>query len=183
VKITDVKAYPLIIPMLEKTPLAPQGDTSSYHLLVKVFTDEGIVGYGKLSASLRGPWRRSSTRSSNRLSWGRTPPKSKDSGNSCTPRLPLRPHGLPLHAISGVEVALWDILGKYRNVPLYELLGGACRDKVRAYASMHKYDKPEDVAAIALRCLKDGYTAFKLHQRDIRSVETARQALGPGFPL
>jgi len=184
VKITDVKAYPLIIPMLEKTPLAPQGDTSSYHLLVKVFTDEGIVGYGETFRFAPRTMATFIDEVLKPLVVGQNPTQIERLWQLMyTTTFRYGRMGLPLHAISGVEVALWDILGKYRNVPLYELLGGACRDKVRAYASMHKYDKPEDVAAIALRCLKDGYTAFKLHQRDIRSVETARQALGPGVSL
>jgi L-alanine-DL-glutamate epimerase-like enolase superfamily enzyme len=91
--------------------------------------------------------------------------------------------GLVLHAISGVEIALWDIIGKYRNLPVYEMIGGLCRDKIKAYASLHHYEKPEDVVTIAQRCVEQGYMAIKLHQADIESTKAVRDAVGPDIVL
>ncbi|GAB4470246.1 MAG: galactonate dehydratase [Armatimonadaceae bacterium] len=99
-------------------------------------------------------------------------------------------------AISGIEQALWDIKGKRFGVPVYELLGGPVRDKVRVYAWIGG-DDPADVAAQALQRKSEGYTAIKmnatgpLHWIDspVHVVEAAarlqavREAVGPDFGI
>lgn len=65
-------------------------------------------------------------------------------------------------AISGIEQALWDIKGKRLGVPVYELLGGAVRDKMRVYAWIGG-DSPSDLVASAHAQLAHGYTAFKMN--------------------
>ncbi len=67
--------------------------------------------------------------------------------------------------ISAIEQALWDIKGKCLGVPVYELLGGKMRDKVRVYPNGWSYRcvKPEDFAREAERVLKGGYTALKIY--------------------
>lgn len=68
-------------------------------------------------------------------------------------------------AISGIEQALWDIKGKYFNVPAYELLGGAVRDRVRVYCWVGG-DKPRNVAEAAEEKWRQGYTAVKMNGTD-----------------
>ncbi len=65
-------------------------------------------------------------------------------------------------AISGIEQALWDIKGKRFGVPVYELLGGAVRDKMRVYAWIAG-DTPEEVAVQAKNRVAEGYTAIKMN--------------------
>lgn len=65
-------------------------------------------------------------------------------------------------AISGIEQALWDLKGKRLGVPVYELLGGPVRDKMRVYAWIGG-DKPADVAQAAKRQVAAGYTALKMN--------------------
>lgn len=73
---------------------------------------------------------------------------------------------LMLSAISGIEQAMWDIKGKFYNCPVYEMLGGRCRDKIRMYTHIKragvKGEFPiEEMLSIADERLKDGYTALK----------------------
>jgi galactonate dehydratase len=65
-------------------------------------------------------------------------------------------------AISGIEQALWDIKGKRLGVPVYELLGGAVREKMRVYAWIGG-DNPAEIAASAQRQTQFGYTALKMN--------------------
>lgn len=65
-------------------------------------------------------------------------------------------------AISGIEQALWDIKGKALGVPVYELLGGAVRDRMRVYAWIGG-DDPAEVAAQATTRVQEGYTAIKMN--------------------
>lgn len=63
-------------------------------------------------------------------------------------------------AISGIDIALWDLKGKYYNAPIYELLGGKVRDKARIYVNF-KAKTPEDFAKKALDLKNQGYTAIR----------------------
>ncbi len=183
-KITDIKAIPLFIPLKETPPLSASGNASAYHVLVEVFTDEGITGYGeafRLPPDVVCAFIEKELKP--RL-LGENPMNIEKLWNlmySTTFRYGRK--GVTIHAISGVEIALWDIIGKWRNLPIYEMIGGLCRDKIKAYASLHRYQSPEEVSTIAMRCVEQGYTAIKLHQNDIESVKAVRQAVGPDTVL
>ena len=66
-------------------------------------------------------------------------------------------------ALSAVDTALWDIKGKALNTPLYQLLGGKFREKIRVYANRWFFggDTPEKLAALAQKTVEKGYTAMK----------------------
>ena len=96
-------------------------------------------------------------------------------------------------AVSAIDIALWDIKGKYHQVPVYELLGGKCRDKIRLY--MHvSGETPEALAQDALKASQQGFTAvrftpfaedfYNLGQdrvlRDgVAKIAAVREAVGP----
>ena len=67
--------------------------------------------------------------------------------------------------ISAIKQALWDIKGKALGVPVYELLGGKCRDRVRVYANGWSFraSTSDEFARATERVLRDGYTALKLY--------------------
>ena len=67
-----------------------------------------------------------------------------------------------MSAISGIDQALWDIKGKYYNAPVYELLGGACRDKIKVYSWIGG-DRPSEVVEAAREKMEAGFTAVKMN--------------------
>jgi galactonate dehydratase len=103
-------------------------------------------------------------------------------------------------AISGIEQALWDIVGKACGQPVYNLLGGKYREKIRVYANGWSYGvkEPDDYARAAEKVVKAGFTAMKFdplpapwrtyiskeHEKHaIRVVKAIRDAVGPDVDL
>lgn len=96
---------------------------------------------------------------------------------------------LAVAIISGLETALWDILGKQLNKPVYELLGGHVRDKIRVYASAGMSKTNEDLAKEVAHYKQLGYSAVKMrignpdYRSDIEAVRMAREAIGSEIDL
>ncbi len=94
--------------------------------------------------------------------------------------------GIGIVALSGVDIALWDILGKVRGLPIYQLLGGKCRDKVPVYATALYPEEPSRVARRARGFADQGFHGVKIKvgfdlDQDIRIVRAVRQELGKDF--
>jgi D-galactarolactone cycloisomerase len=89
-------------------------------------------------------------------------------------------YGITTFAISGVDIALWDIAGKCAGLPLYRLLGGAKDRKVPVYASLPRYADLEKLKTAASHAHRAGYDVIKLHQTDVESLKTVRQVVGEG---
>ena len=70
--------------------------------------------------------------------------------------------GIMMSAISGIDQALWDVKGKLFQAPVYELMGGACRDKMRVYSWVGG-DRPSDVGKAAREKLEEGFSAVKMN--------------------
>ena len=103
--------------------------------------------------------------------------------------------GIGMAAISAVDIALWDILGKSARQPVYRLLGGRTKQRIPVYASRLYSIELGKLAAEAKRYKKEGYRAMKLRfgwgptdgaegmQHNIDLVRTVRQAVGDGIDV
>lgn len=77
-----------------------------------------------------------------------------------------RPTLVPLPAISMIDIALWDLVGKYAKLPIYQLLG-ASRDKLLSYASTPLFDTNEEYMQYIQTCIDEGFKAIKIHSYTI----------------
>ncbi|MBV8031308.1 MAG: mandelate racemase/muconate lactonizing enzyme family protein [Betaproteobacteria bacterium] len=91
--------------------------------------------------------------------------------------------GIQCYALSGLDIALWDLAGKAAGKPLHALLGGSRAAKLPAYASLLRYAEPALVAQFASHARAQGFEAVKLHEVTEPAVAAARKALGANVPL
>jgi L-alanine-DL-glutamate epimerase-like enolase superfamily enzyme len=92
-------------------------------------------------------------------------------------------YGITMFAISGLDIALWDLAGKIEGKPLSDLIGPRRRDAVPAYASLLPIGEPKAVASECKQALSKGSRAIKLHETTVAAVTAAREAIGPDMPL
>lgn len=92
--------------------------------------------------------------------------------------------GPVLHALAGVDIALWDVRAQLAQVPLHVLLGGAKRSQVPAYASLLQYyGNADHIRSNTEAALKAGFATIKLHERTAAAGLSAREVMGAGAPL
>ena len=91
-------------------------------------------------------------------------------------------YGITMFAISGVEIALWDALGKEKNKPIHELLGKKNKDIFKAYSSLFRYGDPKIIEQKCKQSLDDGFQAIKLHEIENNCIEAGRRGCG-NFPM
>ena len=156
------------------------------HTLVAVHTDEGVTGFGTISTNddlaraavkvLAPHWL-----GENALEPERVSEKLHRS------TFWLGRGGTLTHVISGIDIALWDILGKTTGQPVGRLLGGRYRDKVQPYASL-LMDEPARMSEEILQLSRAGFRAFKIGwgpfgrtnaSADEVIISAAREAAGP----
>lgn len=92
-------------------------------------------------------------------------------------------YGVTMFAISGLDIALWDLAAKGEGKPLSDLFGPRRRTAVPAYASLLPIGDPQKVAGECREALTKGYTAIKLHETTVEAVAATREAIGPDVPL
>ena len=191
-KITDVEAIILRQPVLDDGI----ADGSQDDLVIRVHTDEGIVGIGEVDSApeavhalVTAPGSHAIANSFHNLLVGEDPADVERLWQKMYRGMNyIGRRGIALHALSGIDIALWDIKGKVAGKPISELLGGAIRDKVRAYASMLMPDTTEETAARVAALRDEGFTAVKLGwgplgkdpAHDVRLAAAAKEAAGVG---
>ena len=167
-KITDISAF------VTRPPQA-----LSNYVFVKVSTDEGIVGWGESSIGASSV--AAVVEEFGAAIVGKDPFRIEEHWQDMYHLFHnVRGGALQMAAISGIEIALWDIKGKALNVPVYELLGGAMREKLWTYGRFDGVD-PADAVRTAMSYIERGYTALKGdpfgHQGIFTSPESERDAV------
>ena len=92
-------------------------------------------------------------------------------------------YGITMFAISGVDIALWDIVAKNSNLPLCNVLGSAGVKTIPAYASLWRYENKEAVKDRCSSAKNLGYNYIKLHEVFTSEVKAAREELGEEIPI
>ena len=195
-EITSVKTYVYRynIPEGEYFANANRWNTNKNTVLVQVETDAGITGYGEADAA-GGPSEVTACiidREIGPYVIGKDPLCVDAIYADVYQRSMIHGRrGVVMHAVSGIDCALWDIIGKVTNQPVYKLLGGA-RNKVLAYHSggFYRKDVPLDWYAKEARAgYEKGFRAFKMKigrldlKTDAERVRLVREAIGPDCKL
>jgi D-galactarolactone cycloisomerase len=190
-KITDVRAHVLEAQLSQPFSYSRAWYANRASLVIEITTDDGLTGWGesygpvRINAAivmamkdflvgqdaLRSEW-----------IWHELYARYRDHGQK----------GSIIQAISGIDIALWDLKGKYFGEPIHRLMGGPVRTEVRAYATGlygREGGKPEDyLAEEAAGYCAEGFEAVKLKvgygiEQDIRMTRAVRDAIGPSVGL
>ena len=139
---------------------------------VEIETDEGLIGWGEPVIEGKAATVRACVEEMKPYLIGADPMKIEDIWNVLYRAGFYRGGPIIMSAIAGIDQALWDIKGKFYNAPIYDLLGGACRDSMRVYCWIGG-DRPADVGAAALEKKNEGFTAIKMNAtEELQMVDT-----------
>jgi L-rhamnonate dehydratase len=190
-EITNVEAIILRPPEEVDATIA---DGSQDALLIRIHTDAGIVGYGEVDSLpavvktiVEAPRSHKYASGLSSLLIGQDPLRPESLRRRLFEgSLYYGRRGAVVHAISGIEIALWDICGKAAGQPIHALLGGAHQQRLRAYASTLMPATPEQVHKVVAEQREAGFSAIKLGygplgqdaDLDVRLVAAAREAAG-----
>ena len=193
-KITRVTAMVLRLPHVTDTCDGTQ-DTC----LIRVETDAGLTGWGEVDSCPMAVKAIVDAPLSHQICNGLANALRNEDPLAvevCMHRMMDAAHyygggGVALHAMAGVNIALWDIAGKACDRPVYRLLGGPFRKRFRAYCSILFGDTPVQTGELGRRFAGEGFTAVKFgwgpmggdEETDIALVREARRGVGDGVDL
>lgn len=129
---------------------------------VEIVTDEGLAGWGEAVLEGHCGTVLACVHEMESYLVGADPARIEDLWTTLYRAGFYRGGGVLMSAISGIDQALWDIKGKALGAPVYQLMGGACRDRMKVYSWVGG-DRPADVGAAALERKKAGFTAIKMN--------------------
>jgi len=193
-KITRVETIYLRQPEVKR-----QCDSGQDALIVRIETDAGITGLGEVDSNpmavkgaIDGPFSHTTASGLAQVVIGEDPFETEKlwykmyRANIYGGR-----RGVGIHAMSGIDLALWDIKGKALGLPVWKLLGGGFQSKVRCYASSLFGATPEKTGELARRYRDQGFTAVKFgwdpmgqdERTDVALVREGRRGLGEDADL
>jgi L-alanine-DL-glutamate epimerase-like enolase superfamily enzyme len=189
VKIRQIETIPVSVPIRPDVAITSSlgSHTHSPFLILKVHTDEGLIGVGEVSSTAR--WSGEDHATAQRvireyLSPALTGEEALDI-EAAVRKMGRALAGNPFTK-AGVELALWDILGKAANLPLYRLLGGAVRDVVPLKFSISGAS-PSKAAELARWAVERGFKTMKVKVAmgpdDVARVRAVREAIGDEIRL
>lgn len=187
-KITKIDAIPLKIPFTDgstRMGLMPQRWTHFDMILLRVEAEDGLVGWGEsFSYFCQGAVLAAIRDMFAPLVIGR----EIDDIPALSRELQHKTHiqgryGITTYALSGTDIALWDIAAKRRGISLAELLGGRIREQMPAYASLVRYGDVALVTDYAKKAVAEGFKDIKLHEILLETIEAARKAVGPDIRI
>jgi L-rhamnonate dehydratase len=174
-------------------------DSGQDALLVRVETDAGITGIGEVDSNpmaakgaIEGPFSHTTACGLAQVVVGEDPFETERLWHKMyRANIYGGRRGVGLHAISGIDMALWDIKGKALGLPVWKLLGGGFHSRIRCYASSLFGATPQQTGELARRYRDQGFTAVKFgwdpmgqdEKTDIALVREARKGLGDGPDL
>ena len=131
-------------------------------LFLKIETDEGLIGWGEPVLEGRAHTVATAVDELSDYLVGEDPLQIEKHWQAMYRGAFYRGGPILMSAIAGVDQALWDIKGKYHDAPVYQLLGGQVRDRIKVYAWVGG-DRPADIVASALQAVADGFSATKMN--------------------
>jgi L-alanine-DL-glutamate epimerase-like enolase superfamily enzyme len=193
-KITDVRAIYLRSPQVRD-----RADSGQDALIVIVDTDAGIQGLGEVDSAplavkgmIEGPYSHAVTSGLRHLVLGEDPFETEKIWHKMySQNIYSGRRGIAIHAMGGIDMALWDIKGKALGLPVWKLLGGGFHSKIRAYASTLFGDTPEETRERGKRFVAKGFSAVKFgwgrlgesEKLDLALVRSAREGVGADTDL
>jgi D-galactarolactone cycloisomerase len=188
-KITRIEPFFIGLPYEHGAPKPVLGTgmvrTTMDAVYVRIDTDEGISGWGEAFGFSACPVTIAAfERLVTPLAIGR------DASDIAALMLDLRKrtqssglNGPVGFALSGLDIALWDIAGKRQGKPIHALLGSQGKKTIPTYASLLRLNTPEHVAQVCGVARSRGYRHIKLHERTLDAVDAARATIGSGIGL
>jgi len=139
---------------------------------VEIITDSGLVGWGEAVLEGHAAAVLACVQEYNDYLIGKDPARIEDIHATIYRAGFYRGGGVLMSAISGIDQALWDIKGKVFDAPVYALMGGACRDRVKVYSWIGG-DRPSDVGAAARERMEAGFSAVKMNAtEELQMIDT-----------
>lgn len=194
-KITEIRSHVLQYDLDEELGYSQQYYTKRTAHLVEVRTDEGITGWGEcfggggiafankaIVEQVIQPMIVGMNPLDRDVIWHKAYNLMRDHGQK----------GMPIQSLSGVDIALWDIAGKFFNQPVYQLLGGAFRKEIPVYGYGMMLQRVPDLIERfkydSAKIAEGGFKAAKMKiglgvKEDIKLVETVRESVGPDFQI
>jgi L-rhamnonate dehydratase len=193
-KITDVEAI-----YVRQAEVKERADSGQDAILIKVHTDAGITGIGEVDSAplavkgyIEGPYSHSVCKGLKHILIGQDPFQTEYLWHRMyDENVYVGRRGPAIHAMAGIDLALWDIKGKALQMPVWRLLGGGFHQKIRCYASSLFGNTPAETRTLAKRICEESFGAVKFgwgpmgqnEKQDIELVAEARAGVGSQVDL